>query len=382
METLPIRLLTDEDAYIFGSINVALGKLARAGLPIVEGLVTIHGSSEPKVEITHKKLKASGSAFYDPLARDVLIDVKFGKPHPRDLKKIVDTVNSANKKLFIPHVYEWIIDGEVKLIGLSPYTPIPVIPAFSVIPAKTGSHPGITRQKSAVKVFLDLSEGLVIEKEVDGIYIDSEKILDFEELTFKLVESATTFYGYPVLLKLANKLEPILEALDFARHKKGLNNIHIVIPSLHTSNEFMQIKRELAIKKLMRKHSLALWLELSAPENIINLEDYLTAGLDGVVLNLDQLVAYLNGFDLKDQELSSYKKEVQGLLKFLEDGIKLLHKSKIPFIAFGSISLNAEVLDFLVEKGVYGIVVEKYEAHSMVDHLRQAEKRMILRRAT
>ena len=380
MEILPIRLLTDEDAYLFGSLNVSLGKLARAGVPVAEGFVTIAPNIEPKVEIIIKNLKASGSAYYDPFSEDVLIDIKSGKPHPRDLKKIVELVNLANKKLFIPHVYEWIFDGEVKLIRLTPYTP--QVQGYTPdAPAQIDKKFTPSKARSAVKVFLDLSEGLVVEKEVDGIFIASEKISDFDELTFKLVESAATFSTSPVLLKLAAKLEPILAALDFARHKKGLNNIHIVIPNVRTPNEFMQIKGELAFKKLMRKNSLELWLELSVPENIINLEEYLTLGLDGVVLNLDELIAHLNGFDLKDQEFASYKKEVKGMLRFLEDGIKILHKTEHKFLAFGSMSLYSEVLDFLVERGVYGIVVERYEAHSANDYLYQAEKRLILRRS-
>ncbi|MBU1032172.1 hypothetical protein KKE03_04620, partial [Patescibacteria group bacterium] len=75
-----------------------------------------------------------------------------------------------------------------------------------------------------------------------------------------------------------------------------------------------------------------------------------------------------------------YKSEVEGLLKFLEDPLKLLHKSKIPFIASGSLTFEQKVLEFLVEKGVYGVVAEKYEAHSAKDLLYQVEKRIILRR--
>lgn len=366
MDSLPIKFLTDEDILDFGSLTVSLGKLARAGLPVVDEVVTA------------KKLKVSGSAFYDPLDEDVKIEIKSGKVHPKDLKKIMEIVLEANKNLFIPHVYDWIVDlpagrqgGGVKLIGLSPYTPRVSDHSH---PLGGGSEvtPRVLKAKSAVKVYLDLKEGLVIEKEVDGVYID---IPDSDESTYKLVEAAITFSPLPILYKLGN-----LQVLDFVRHKKGLNNIHIVVPSVRALNEFIQIKRELATKKLMRKHSLELWLELGVPENIINLEDYLLAGLDGVLLNLDQILSHLLGFDLRDEEKSGYKKEIKGLLKFLEDGIKLLHKSKIPFLAIGSISLDPEVLDFLVEKGVYGIVVERFEAHSAKDLLHLSEKRMILRK--
>jgi len=366
MDKLPLRFLTQEDAEIFGTLNVSLGKLARAGLPVKEGLET---------EI--KNLKASGSAYYDPFAEDVLIDIKSGKPLPRDLKKIVELVNLANKKLFIPHVYEWIFDGEIKLTGLLPYTPV-ISESVLLRSDLEYSRSDLVKTKSAVKVFLDISSGFAIEKEIDGVYISSAG--SFDELVFKIVEAANTFSNSSVLVRLADDFEEI-DALDFVRHKKNLTNVHVVISSVRSSNELLQAKRALAAKKLAGKNSLELWLELAIPENIINLEEYLMKGLDGVVLNLDQLIAHLNGFDLKDQQFASYKKEVKGIFKFLEDGIKILHKTEHKFLAFGSISLYPEVLDFLVERGVYGIVVERYDAHSMVDLLHLAEKRMILRRS-
>lgn len=272
--------------------------------------------------------------------------------------------------------------------------------------------PGVL--KSAVRVFLDMSTGLVVEKEldpdsigVDGVYIASEKIFDlnkprdsFEDLVLRLVDSATTFSDKPILFKLADKSEgmgkvrgtlrllhqkslfdPMVDALDFVRHKRGLTNVHIVAPFVRGVNEFLQIKRELAVKKLSRKNSLQQWLEIAVPENIINLEEYLVAGLDGIVLNLDELNSHLNGFDHTQEDLVFYKNEVGGLLKFIEDGLKLLHKSKVPFIAVGSLSLYPQVLEFLVEKGVYGMVVERYEAPAAHELLHQTEKRLILQKS-
>ena len=370
------------------------------------------------VVIFVKKVESSGLAYFDSLQDEVVINLRSGKLHPNDQKKLVDIVRDANKKLFIPHEYEWILEGslpagrQVKLIGLKPYTPS-FATSSNVVMTQVAS--AAAKSQSAVKVILDLSLGFSIEKDIDGIYISSEKIFDlnkpsqsFENLVFKLVESAITFPNSPVFLKLAdqqavtfgyksegmgkirgalrllhqkNLFEPIADALDFARHKKNLTNIHIVIPFVRGTQELMQIKRELAVKKLMRKNSLQLWMEVCTPENIINLEDYLVAGIDGVVLNLDKLVSFLNGFDVTVEEMTFYKKEVSALLQFFEDGLKLLHKSKIPFIVSGSLSLYPQVLDFLVEKGVYGVVVEKYEAHSAKDLLYQTEKRIILRRS-
>ncbi len=499
LEILPIKLLSDDDALIFGKLNVALGKLARSGLPVAQGVAVtppelhlkiilehfdfghkeifeqsltlvkkeinstpppeilireagkhkrffangeviksvrelwlnllgvwldqikqrlwkdgfylgITEGLDPQVVVFVKKPEAYGRAYFDSLQDDSVISVKHGKLHPNDLKKLDEIVKSANKKLFTPHEYEWVMDlpagrqgGGVKLIGLNPLS----YPDVSI------QHtPGVYRKdedekaKSAVKVFLDMSGGQVVEDNIDGVYIASEKIFDlnkpresFENLAWRMVECAMTFPDLPILLKLADKSEgmgkvrgalrllhqkslfdPLIDALDFARHKKGLNNVHIVIPFVRSVEELMQIKRDLAVKKLMRKNSLQIWMEVATPENIINLEEYLLAGLDGIVLNMDELIAHFSGFDHQEAELMFYKRQVGGLLKFLEDGLKLLHKSKKLFLAVGSIVLYPEVLDFLVEKGVYGVVVERYEAPSIRDNLHQTEKRLVLKR--
>lgn len=495
-EVLPVRLLTEEDALLFGSLNVALGKLYRAGLPVAPAVVITppnlklktvlehydFGSKEvfeqsltlvkkeinstpipqsliaelgkhkqfflngnqiksvkdlwlslldiwikqlkirlwtngfylgitegldPQVIVLVKKIQSFGKAYFDPLQDDAVIHAKYGHLQPKDLKKIAGLVQLANKKLFIPHEYEWILDGGVKLVKVLSYTPaIPL--AASPIVIGSQASPCKAKSKSAVKIFFDLSVGLTVEKDVDGIYISAEKIFDlnkprdsFENLVFRLVDSAVTFSSSPVFLKLADQSEgmgkirgafrlihqrslltPLVEALDFARHKKSLFNVHIVVPFVRGVGELLQVKRELAAKKLMRKNSLQVWMEACVPENIINLENYLQAGIDGVVLNLDELVSYLNGFDALQEDLLFYKAEVEGLIKFLADAIRSLHKTKIPFIAYGNLSLYPKVLEFLVENGVYGVVVQKYEAHFAKDLLYQAEKRMILHRSS
>lgn len=478
VEVLPIKVLRDEDSLIFGSLNVALAKLQRLGLPVADGIAVtppnlklktalehfdfgskeifeqsltlvkkeiekipipenldkemwlqllyswidqikerlwrkgfypgITEDLEPQIILFTKKPQASGSAYFEPNLDETIIDIKEGKLEPADSRDLDELVQLANKKLLIPHKYEWVKDKGIKITRVLPYTPVFTLHLGGVNSVDSQLHLRGENTKSAVKVFLNLSKGFTIEDNVDGVYLVGEKIFDlnkpkvsFEELIFKLVESASAFPNNPVLLKLADMsegmgkvrgalrlihqkslLDPLCEAVLFARNKKDLINVHVVIPFVRGVNELQQIKRDLAVKKLMRKNSLQQWLEVAVPENIINLEEYLVAGIDGVVLNLDELSAHLSGYDHQEQDVSFYKHEVSGLLKFLEDAVKLMHKSRIPFIADGSLSLNPSVLEFLIEKGVYGVVAERYEAPSMVDLLHQAERRMILRRLT
>lgn len=478
IEILPIGLLTEEDAPVFGKLNVALGKLHRLGFPVGAGFVVtvpefklktllekfdfgtkeifeqsltlvkkeifsislpelliketskhkkfylngeiyksvkdlwqglltswieqikerlwnrgfysgISEGLDPQIVIFIKKLQNNGSAYFDPLQDDVIITAKKDQLHPNDSKKIFDLVTTANKKLFIPHEYKWIEENGIKLVGVSPVTPVIPLEPFPIV---VGSQARPCEATCAVRVFVD-SQNYIQAQEVQG----NES---YENMVLKLVETASSFPESPVFFKLADKseglgklrgtlrlmhqkslLDPMVEALDFARHKKNLTNIHIVIPFVRGVGELIQIKRELAAGKLARKNSLQIWMEVCTPENIINLDKYLEAGIDGVVLNLNELIAFCNGFDPAEPDLAFYKSEIEGLLIFLEDALKLLHKSKIPFIASGSLTFESRVLEFLVEKGVYGVVAEKYEAHSVKDLLYQVEKRIILRRS-
>lgn len=336
---------------------------------------------DPQIVNFIKKPASFGNAFFDPMQDDVVVTTK-DKLHPTDSKKIVDLVQAANKKLFMPYEYEWILDGEVKLAGILPFTPsVPLEPN----PIVAASRASTCEAKCAVKVFYDSSD-----------FIQANE--SFEDMVLKLSESASSLPESPVFFKLTDMSEgmgklrgtlrllhqkslfdPMVEALDFARHKKGLTNIHIVVPFVRGVGELIQIKKELAAKNLTRKNSLQIWMEVCIPENIINLGKYLDVGIDGVVLNINELIAFFNGFDPEEENLAFYKNEVEGLLKFLEDALKLLHKTKTPFIASGSLVFESRVLEFLVEKGVYGIVAPKYEAASAKDLLYQVEKRMLLK---
>lgn len=498
VEILPIKSLTDEDSFIFGKLNVALGNLARSGVDVAKGIVItppelklkttlesfdfatreifeqsltlvkkelksmqvpeiliketknhdnflvdtkilkgvknlwvyilekwidqikqrlwnrgfyngITSDLDPQVVIFTNKLSSIGYGHFDGLASDTVINILDGKLHPKDLQSLDNLIKTCDKKLFISHQYQWIYDKGVKITKVLPYI---------LQPKKETIFNGIKKDISrvdndkecTVKVFADLSTGFIESKKINGIYISSEKIFDpdkqresFDNLALKIVESALFYPQLPILVKLPDEseglpagrqgmgkvrgvlrllhqkslLSPVLDVLDFARHTKGLANIHIVIPFVRGVDELLQIKRELSVKKLMRKYSLKQWLEISNPENIVNLEDYLLAGIDGVVFNIDELMAHFNGFDYMEDELSFYKTQVKGLLKFVEDSLKLLNKSKVPFLLSGSINSYPGILEFFISKGVFGIVVEKYEVPSIKDFIYQLEKKAL-----
>ncbi len=362
------------------------------------------------------KIACSGKAFIDPLEQKLTVDYFHGDLTEGQLKELQEITEKSNKVLFLPQVYYFILEGntkngKLKIVKLRPFTGVNATSNYSYedlgLNQKINFEEKPKEVKSTLKIFLDFSRGLVVKKEVDGIFISGEKAADdrikaedsFEMKVFKVVEAAESFPNLSVIYKLSdlvekrngvrgslrlihqqNLLKEDAEVIKFARNKKNLLNVSLAVPFTRSAHEFLKIKRDLATLGISRKGSLKLWLELAVPENIINIEDYLIAGLDGVIINLDELASFLGGFDPGEPESIFYKAEVSALIKFIMDALKILHKAKIPTLVCGSLSLHDEVLELLFEKGVTGIVVDFVAASSLNEHLRFVEKRLVRRK--
>ncbi len=223
--------------------------------------------------------------------------------------------------------------------------------------------------------------------------INSEKEPQEELKIAKLSEIASEFPAKTVIFKLAdiksvdsnirgtlrlihdqNLLKKEIGVYLFARNKKQLYNTQIAVPYVRSVDEFLQLKRDLASFGISRKGSLKMWLEIGVPENIINLEKYLVAGLDGVILNLDELINLISGVNFKSSEAIFYKEQLESLKLFLEDGIKILNKAKIPVIFQGNLAWDERILEYVVEKGIWGLSVDINNLLNIHDQLIFMEK--------
>ncbi|MFA5933114.1 MAG: hypothetical protein WCV81_02495 [Microgenomates group bacterium] len=336
----------------------------------------------------------TAKAFFDPLREDVVIATD-SKLSPSTLNKIDKVVTEGNKKLFLPQIYSFVIfNEEAKIIALKPFTQsLPLSKTEDIILPENKQKKII---RSAIKLFLNLSSGFAIDPQVDGLLIEGEHSKDFDELVFKLSEGALINSEKPVLFKLPdvdegelrgtmrllhkkNLLESACNAFLFVRNKKNLLNIELFIPRVRSLAEFLEIKRELASQGISRKGSMKLGLEMLVPENIINIEDYLESGLDTILFDLDVLQKTL--CDNHDDQSDLIKEHVRTLIKFITPAFSACHKSKVPIIVKGSVVLHPEVLDFLVEKGVWGVVANTLaETSSLPEHLHWVENRIIQKR--
>lgn len=348
-------------------------------------------SLSPLVVIFLKEKSFPATAFYDPALQDVV--VKCEKALPAPIANQIDRlVTAANKKLFLPQNYHLLIGARnVYLTGLTPFTQsLPASEVPQVFIPKTAQK---EVAKSAVKLFLNLSSGFALATKVDGILIEGEKLNNFDEAVFKLAEASLSLPKCPVIYKMPETgfggvrgalylihqkslLDEVGKIILFVRNKKNICNVELAIPLTRSSEELLQLKRELAAREITRKGSLKIWWEAAIPENLINLDDYLQAGIDGVILNLDSLQRWLGGFEVTEME--HYRKQIMALEKFIGPALKLLHKEKIPVLVKGELAAYSDVLNWLLEQGVWGVVANSvHEAEELPDYLNWIEKRLI-----
>lgn len=405
MIILPIKSIREEDRPLVGSNLVNLAKLYQHNLGVANGIVVIppedfHHQPKPPNELKialkgrinlkklwmnllktwttnlsaqslffTNKISASGEAFYDHILRHTTIKTNLGQLVPEQIVLIEEIIKQGNQRLYLPQVYHFIDDGQIRIIKLTPFTQFPQAQLMKDQQKENlfGIKSQVLPYRLAVKIFMDLSDGPFSSTDLDGAIIKGEKIVGEEKKIAKLLETAARFPRAPIIYRLADithvsqasLLRNEAEVLLFARNKKHLLNCQLAIPNVRSVEEFLQLKRELASLGIFRKGTLKMWLEFSVPENIINLEDYLIAGFDGTIINLDEMAVMLTGSNT----------QASSLLKFLEDGIRILNRAAVPVIFMGDLSFDDEVLNFVFDKGVWGIVITPSRAQGIHSQL-------------
>lgn len=150
-------------------------------------------------------------------------------------------------------------------------------------------------------------------------------------------------------------------------------NIHLVIglQGISSAEEY-----NLAIKRLsnlrLTDPQQAYWLIIENAGQLLAIEHYLTAGIGGVQINLDQLVKSLHGGN--HQVLSPSQQ--QSLEQLLKTAFKQIHQSKLPILVAGDLLKDLNWLKLLLKNGVWGIVTDQAYFTSLKQRVAQLERQV------
>ena len=113
------------------------------------------------------------------------------------------------------------------------------------------------------------------------------------------------FRGVSRFVKDAEVFEMELSAVKHVRNKLGFKNLHLMLPFVRTVDEFVEAKKIISAAGLRRSHNFKLWLMVEIPSNVILLEEFVKAGVDGVSIGSNDLSMLILGVDRDNEKVAS-----------------------------------------------------------------------------
>lgn len=174
-------------------------------------------------------------------------------------------------------------------------------------------------------------------------------------------------------------LEIELNAIKKAKDSIKLNNFCLLIPFVRSFNELTSIKKMINGIGLERSSNFKIWMEINTPENVILLDRYIKAGIDGISINTDYLTSLFIGEDVYNPEiLNQYDYLDPAILWAFENAIKIANKAMISSSMHGELTANSsELIKNLVLWGITDVSVTPDLLDEIRKSVSQAEKEVI-----
>jgi pyruvate, water dikinase len=171
------------------------------------------------------------------------------------------------------------------------------------------------------------------------------------------------------------KLE--LEAIKIIRNKMNLKNLWMMIPFVRTVHELQEVKKIIAAAGLHRSPTFRLWMMVEIPSNVILLEKFIEAGIDGISIGSNDLTMLLLGTDRDNSEVAhEFNEQDDAVMWALERIIKTCHKHGITASICGQApSVYPNFLEKLVHFGITSVSVAPDVVDSVRKHVSEIEKR-------
>jgi pyruvate,water dikinase len=151
-----------------------------------------------------------------------------------------------------------------------------------------------------------------------------------------------------------------LKALEMAREKRGYKNIHLILPLVRTPHELKQLKKMLSGFQLNRRANLKHYLSIDTMNAVLLLDDFIDAGLDGIVIDTETLAQSILSIDPDNDMLEeSYQKDLMGMQKALEIVVRTAKRRGIACLVTGAhLHLDKDLIDKVLSWGASSIAAE------------------------
>jgi len=330
-ETLPILVQQETTADFFGSLFTSAEELPSSDLCLVEV-----NHPEGKERFVFEKSTGRG-------VRRTVSGLVGDQTDARDLSELSVWANKIEQVLNGAFMLDWclykgqFVFGGIKRVFL-PRTP---------------------------------SSTLTVWAEVSGNIPDS--ITDVGGLVARDVQQAIKLAQRFSQQQVLFFLEPFnfdqLDSFREGKRKVGLKNLHLILPPVRTVDGMRELKRYLSGEKIQRGANLKFFFQAVYPSNVILLDQFLQVGVDGVVLNEEEMAKSLLGTKEKVEPDES-------LLWAVKETVRQCRTNKVEFLYRAGQPRDWLLLE-LLRLGVGGIIVPQHQYPQYVDSLREAEEKRL-----
>lgn len=338
----------------------------------------------PQLVIFSANFSVMGRGFFDEDRGHAVIKTDKGSLDFKSSSAIENLIIVGNKKLLLPQVYYWgIEDSKIKIVKVMPFTQ-------SIHEDSNEKQEKIVsveknednkKIRTATKIFLDYRNEVLNSFNSDGAILNIEK-LDTDSINSILekiskFDSSTKIIFFPDFEVSLEKSLGYGKEFLFFRNKKKID-AQIVLPETFSVDEFLNLKREYAALGIYSKGTLKIWKQFNTVADFLNLDEYLDAGFDGVVIDLDKIAKIVCGVD-GETILSNAKIDmITALEKFFKElGLSKIIKNSKPVLLKGKLSQNEELLNYFIKSGVWGIAFGQGMINPMKEHISFLEKQAV-----
>ncbi len=226
--------------------------------------------------------------------------------------------------------------------------------------------------KTKAEILLQVNN-LTLEPEASGIYMPFSSVwssllglTDSQTRSNNIKNISSRLSELLVTQSLMQSTNPLLlEPTTFATEyvdaelyairaaRKQVSNLHLVIPPLATLEQFKTTKKQLYYYGLKRSASFKFYLHITAPAVVWHLSEFASDGLDGIVIDTDQLISALSGDedrgDLHDPHILSI---IEQLITSTVNNLRL-----DCYIQGDTVIYDPDIVQKIIKWGVTGIIV-------------------------
>jgi len=256
--------------------------------------------------------------------------------------------------------------------------------------AEIGEHPSYMISQNRGKEFVDkLAAGLTIFAKA----FDPRQVVyrtnDFKTNEYRSLKGGEQYedieenpmLGYRGASRYITDIETFkLELAAIKKVRQKFKNLWVMIPFVRTVNELTRTLQIMEAEGLQRAPDFKIWMMVEVPSNIILLEKFIAAGIDGISIGSNDLTQLTLGVDRDNAKLADlFDERDETVMLSLERAVKVAKSMGITSSICGQApSVYPEVTERLVEWGITSVSVSPDMIDVTREIIARAEERLRL----